>query len=201
MTHWTDDLVPWLEKRNACEEAVAYMRSQPTRRQAWGRCKRGDWMSWWLERALVVPRRRGNPLHRRLVAMSCEFSRRSLRNAGKYRPALDAALTTVERWAAGGRVSFASLIAADSAAESTARSARGAAWSAAWSAARSAAWSTAESAAWSAESAARSAAESAAWSAAESAQDRKLTAMAKKAIKKGATSMEANRTAQPGANR
>src|SRR3990172_11949540 len=171
MTHWTDDLVPWLEKRNACEEAVAYMRSQPTRRQAWGRCKRGDWMSWWLERALVVPRRRGNPLHRRLVAMSCEFSRRSLRNAGKYRPALDAALTTVERWAAGGRVSFASLIAADSAAESTARSARGAAWSAAWSAARSAARSAAGSTAWSAaRSAAWSTAESAAWSAARSAE-------------------------------
>jgi len=177
MTHWTDDLVPWLEKRNACEEAVAYMRSQPTRRQAWGRCKRGDWMSWWLERTLVVPQRRGSPLHRKLVAMSCEFSRRSLRNAGKYRPALEAALTTVERWAAGGRVSLARLSAARSAAESTARSARGAAESAAESTARSArgaAESTARSAAWSAESAARSAArstaESTAWSAARSAE-------------------------------
>ena len=41
-THWTDGLVTL----GACDDAVAWAKTQPDLAAAWVTCDRGDWMLW-----------------------------------------------------------------------------------------------------------------------------------------------------------
>jgi len=45
MTHWSDNLPP-----DACADAVAWARTQPSLEAAWAECRRGNWMLWLLGR-------------------------------------------------------------------------------------------------------------------------------------------------------
>ena len=86
-----------LEKLNACSEAVAWARTQPSRQIAWDKCERGDWMLWILDRT----RKRNSPTHRKLVLTACACARLSLKyvTKGERRPLI--AIQTAERWARG----------------------------------------------------------------------------------------------------
>src|SRR5574340_343496 len=157
--HWRKDMkLPSILK--PCEEAAAWLETQPDYQTAWQNCRRPDWMIWLLNElnynddkvlrlyACWCVRETPLPDGRRVWDLLADSRSR-------------AAVEMAERFAVGN-ASLEELRSAESAAWSAAEAA---AWSAAWSAAESAARSAAESAARSAESAARSAAWSAAWSA------------------------------------
>jgi len=144
-----------LKQRDACEEAIDWLETQPDFGTAWATCTRGDWMLWLLERLKGRPQGEG---HKRLSLCVCEAVRPCLEfvPSGEDRPRF--AMETTERWAKG------------LASWEDVRSARSASRSATMSAAESATMSAAESATrLASESATRLAAESAAGLAAESA--------------------------------
>jgi len=130
-----------------CEEAVEWLETQSTRKEAWQNCERGDWMLWLLGHLAGEPWSDERKPH---VLAACACARQSLPNVpqGELRPLR--AIETAESWARGEGATPEEVSAAWSAAES-------AAWSAAGLAAESVAESAAETVA---ETVARSAARS-----------------------------------------
>jgi hypothetical protein len=145
--HWSVSL----RRINACDEAIEWCSTQPSRQAAWDACTNPDWILFALDKSGSL-----GPSECRLLA--CAFARTALPYAGMTREVCERTITVAERHARG-EATDEELSAARSEAQSAARSA---AWSAAWSADESAAESAARSAA-------RSSARSSAWSAAQSA--------------------------------
>ena len=88
-----DDVIKFAERKDACPEAMAWLETQETPREAWDTCERPDWMIW-----LAV--RRG--IDRKvLVRIACDCARTALRFVpeGEDRPRL--AIETTERWLIG----------------------------------------------------------------------------------------------------
>ena len=72
-----------LEDLGACQEALAWLATQRTAREAWANCARSDWMLW-----LIAHSKK--PLTRReAVSLACDFAERVLRfiPAEENRPA------------------------------------------------------------------------------------------------------------------
>jgi len=113
MNHWSD---VFIERFEPCDDAVAWMRTQPSAADAWATCERGDWMLWALDR-LTEDRKR-------LVLCCCDVAEPALIHvpAGETRPA--EALRVARSWARGEGA--------------TIKEVRAAAWAAAWAAARAA---------------------------------------------------------------
>jgi hypothetical protein len=44
----------WLKKNKACKEAVEWLQSFETIKEAWLVCERGDWMMWYLKKKLLT---------------------------------------------------------------------------------------------------------------------------------------------------
>jgi hypothetical protein len=96
--HWCDRL----EAVGACDEAVAWARTQPSPEAAWQNCDRGDWMLWIVGR--VAGGEIGSPERRRLVLAACDCAELSLLafeseypNDGRPRNAIE----TARRYALG----------------------------------------------------------------------------------------------------
>ena len=66
MTHWSHKL----QAIGACEDAVAWAKTQPSFAVAWKTCKRGDWMLW-----LIV---KLNHKRERIVSVACDCAELAL---------------------------------------------------------------------------------------------------------------------------
>ena len=87
-----------LEAIGACDDAVAWCKTQPSLKAARAACERGDWMVW------LIARTRGGigtKLHRAVVLLACASARGALKHVrdGETRPL--AAIEITERWARG----------------------------------------------------------------------------------------------------
>jgi hypothetical protein len=82
--HWTRALIA----QGACTEAVEWAKAYPTFKAAWHACPRGDWLLWWLGRA--VP---DTPEHRERI--TCVAIRIVLAIPGRE------AIAGWEEWAQG----------------------------------------------------------------------------------------------------
>ena len=80
-----------LEALDACEEAIAYARSQPDLQTAWNDCTRPDWLLWLLYKT-------GTADAREIVLTACQIARSVLPH-GDSRPL--AAIVLAEQWASG----------------------------------------------------------------------------------------------------
>ena len=89
--HWSAALT----KLGACREAVEWAETQPTAKQAWRRCKRGDWLLWIAAQGV----KRGSAEHRSIVLAACGCARLALPHVptGEDRPRI--AIETAETWA------------------------------------------------------------------------------------------------------
>ena len=114
--HWSAAL----EVLGACEDDIAWARTQPSLAAAWKTCARADWMLWLLDRE---PTRAD---HQRLTLIGCECARTVLHLVppGEDRPRL--AIEAAEAWAANPSAASAAASAAWAA-----RAASDAAWAAA----------------------------------------------------------------------
>jgi len=83
-------------KRDACKEAVVWLKSYDDPKSAWNACERGDWMLWWAGQFAGRP---GDDKRRPLVLAACECVRLALPfvKKGEARPL--AAIEMAERWA------------------------------------------------------------------------------------------------------
>ena len=162
--HWSTAL----EVLDACEDGVAWARTQPTLAEAWETCERADWMLWLLGHNPTVAD------HQRLVLIACECARTVLHLVvpGENRPHL--AIEAAEAWAARAAVYAANATSAANAANAAvyaanaanATSAANAANAAAYAADAVSAASAANAAAYAADAvSAASAASDAAWNA------------------------------------
>ena len=115
-----------LEALDACEEAIAYARSQPDLQTAWNDCTRPDWLLWLLYKT-------GTADAREIVLTACQIARSVLPH-GDSRPL--AAIVLAEQWASGDTaINGGDLRAAAYAAHAAAMSATcAAAGAAAWAA-------------------------------------------------------------------
>lgn len=129
-----------LVELGACEDAVEWCRTQPSLRQAWRVCRRGDWMLWYAERVGVELRR--------LVWVACQCARLTLRHVPDGEPRPRRAIEAAEAWAEGR--DWVTLADVRAAAAEAAAAARWAETTAPWPA--EAAWAAAE-AAWASEAA------------------------------------------------
>ena len=147
-----------------CDEAAAWLDTQPDPQTAWQTCPRSSWMLWVLDEL-------GYHDERVLRLFACWCARETPLPDGRKSwdllvdPRSRSAVELAERFAVGAASPEDLALA-----ESSARSARSAASSAAWSVTESAARTAARSAPW-------SAAWFAAWAAAESAQAAQLRKM------------------------
>jgi hypothetical protein len=92
--HWSDSLPD-----NACEESLAWARTQPDRETAWRECRRGDWMLWLIGYYATRP---GSEARRLLVRAACACASLVRRHThGRSRAAFDDALRTARSWALG----------------------------------------------------------------------------------------------------
>lgn len=66
--HWTNALVAL----DACDDAVAWARTQPDYATAWATCERGDWMLWVAGRLAAKP---GTKSRKRLVAAALDCAK------------------------------------------------------------------------------------------------------------------------------
>ena len=96
-----------LERLRACNDAIAWIRSQDNIKTAWNTCHRGDWMLWLASR-LSIPRER-------LVLAACDCAELSLKHvpANEDRPRV--AIATARRWAMGQETIENAYAAADAA--------------------------------------------------------------------------------------
>ena len=88
------DIVEHLEGLYACPEAVAWASTQPSLRQAWRRCPRGDWMLWYAGRVGAD--------RRALVLAACDIAE-TVQHLWpeKGREASQTALDTARAWTRG----------------------------------------------------------------------------------------------------
>ena len=127
----TAQLVENLEGMDACYDAIAWVRSQPTPRAAWDACHRADWLIW------IASRAGASDSALRVAACAC--ARTALRHipADEERPLR--AIETAERFARGA-ASQNELDAARAAAWAATGAATGAARGATEAATGAAAW-------------------------------------------------------------
>ena len=88
--HWSTAL----EALDACEDGVAWARTQPSLEAAWEHCERADWMLW------LLGHERAQANHQQLVLVACKCARTVLHLVppGEDRPRL--AVEAAEAWAA-----------------------------------------------------------------------------------------------------
>lgn len=91
-------LAEQLRGLGACDEAVEWVRTQPSASVAWATCERGDWMFWLLAKLSGPPE---SASRKALVLAACACARLSLSQvpAGETRPLT--AIETAEAWARG----------------------------------------------------------------------------------------------------
>src|SRR3972149_6910811 len=87
------DIMSFAQSRDACPEALRWLKTQASPRAAWDACERPDWMIW-------LAARRGVD-HKVLARIACDCARTALRfvPAGEDRPRL--AIEATERWIVG----------------------------------------------------------------------------------------------------
>jgi hypothetical protein len=89
ITHWTSAL----KKLDACPEAIAWAKTQPTYEEAWENCPWGDWLLWLADRTKSD--------HKSIVRAACACARTALKYVpeGENRPLR--AIETTEAWCRG----------------------------------------------------------------------------------------------------
>ncbi len=93
-SHWSRNL----KAIGACEEAVDWAKTQPSFKEAWATCERGDWMLWL---AGKQSGKDGWSTHQQVVLAACDCAELSLKYVpkGENRPRL--AIETARKWANG----------------------------------------------------------------------------------------------------
>ncbi len=86
----------FLEKLNACDDAVKWASKQKNRQQAWDDCERGDWMLWYAGKLSGEPE---SNKRRKLVLCACECARLALKYVPKGEKRPLKAIETAESWA------------------------------------------------------------------------------------------------------
>ena len=100
-----------LRTMGACSESIVFAKKYPSLTAAWKHCERGDWLLWFISRA--VKAEWGTPEHRKIVGVACRCARLSEKLWTDKRSI--AAVVLAERYAAGEQISRNDLAAAWSA--------------------------------------------------------------------------------------
>jgi hypothetical protein len=98
MTASIKRVVNSLIKMGACKEAIEWLETQSSIKQAWDTCERGDWMLWLLGKLSGEP---GSEKRKPLVLAACGCARLAMKYIpkGEDRPRI--AIETAEKWAKG----------------------------------------------------------------------------------------------------
>lgn len=85
-----------IEKMGACGDAIEWLRTQKSAREAWAACERGDWLLWLCGKLAGKP---WSAKRKKLVLAACECARLALPYVKD--PRVLACIETSEAWARG----------------------------------------------------------------------------------------------------